>query len=396
MENKSDFSERLKEGIKTQEEIDLEIREYLEKNQKRNPSFGEIVDGYKNFIEAQGEEFLKFAEAYIRCIEIARKNELVGNIQLKARIKDFSSSYVNTNFKMLDDMFGIEIVTATEEEKEMFILFNHLIYRIQNDKIYNKLNGYRAYHFTGDYSPCKDVDEKKIDNIVSAAEAREYKNSKHEVVYEKDKMTKIFPNLFERKLDPQEFRIIVQTLQEMLQEMEKSGLIREALPITEFHFMTFDVEREATRGAASHSNYKKANEKLIKDFFRDGRMFRGINSPWKFETLNGKLELQDFYKTLIENWPFLRKEVLAKRESGQEENDKKNNAKFDRLLGVQFPFLRKYIGLEGKEYPQLLRAEQWGALKSIIIANRINQSEDKPKSISGEFIEQMDGLWPDI
>ena len=49
----------------------------------------------------------------------------------------------------------------------------------------------------------------------------------------------------------------------------------------------------------------------------NGRLIRGINAPWKFESSGQNMVLQDFYKTLLENWPFLRDEIAEKRKAGR-------------------------------------------------------------------------------
>lgn len=369
--------------------------EFIEglKDNYSEPIFGEVVDGYKEFVQDLGGEFLKFVELYNDCINIAKRNELIGSTKLKARIKDFSSSHTNTDVKLLDDMFGMEVVTATELEKEFFMLFNHLIFKFFNDKKYNKDNGYRAYHCTGDVSVGDYDIQEKVKEILETAMVREYKYAKHEPKYDKDLMQKTFVEIPTRIKDAGTYKLMVQTLAEMVQKVKEANLIKDGLPIIEFHFMTSEVEHEAIRGSSSHSRYKNTNDKLIKEFFNTGRLFRGINAPWKFEVKHGKLELQDFYKTLLENWPFLKDDIIAKRRLGREEIDREANGRFDRLLGVQFPFLRKYVGTEGIKYAEKDRIEQWGALKGIIIANRIDLNENKANSLSAEFLEQMDNLW---
>lgn len=93
-------------------------KKFYDDTVKMKPTLGEIADGYRGFIADLGGGFLEIAENYNMCLEIAKNNELIGDVKLKARIKDFSSSRINTDKKILDDVFGMEIVTPTEEEKE--------------------------------------------------------------------------------------------------------------------------------------------------------------------------------------------------------------------------------------------------------------------------------------
>ena len=368
--------------------------EFDKKDKDMKPLIGELVDGYKGYIYDLGPGFLDFAEVYNRCIQIAKSNEIIGGARLKVRIKDFSSSLKNTDTKMLDDVFGMELVTATEREKEILMLFNHLIFQIQNDKKYNKRNGYVAYHCTGDFN-VENVDvANAVNGIIENTETREYKYSKAEPQYDKDKMVKLFTNLSTIFSTPSEAKGIIQTLEEMIAVMKVAEIKRENVPIIEFHFLTSQVEQEMIRGPANHSKYKKTNEKLIKQFFNEGRLFRGINSPWKFVSNGSGLKLQDFYKTLLENWPFLKKDIVNKRKAGKEAREKDKNSRFDRLLASQFPFLRKYIEAEDEEYPEQFQAEKWGVLKGIMIANRINVNDKETRSLEDEFILEMENLWP--
>ena len=135
--------QRVKEG---QERILIEMRGY-----KRAPTIEEVIEGYKKLIQALGGNFVKFMEAYNKALQIGRKYGFIEST-LTARIKDFSSSQSNTNNKELDDMFGMEIATPTDLEKEKLILFNELIFKNTKSKIWNKpeeQGGYSAYHSTG-------------------------------------------------------------------------------------------------------------------------------------------------------------------------------------------------------------------------------------------------------
>ena len=369
---------------------------YIQNNPKREPSSGDLVEGYKKFIQDLGNEFFKIVETYIKCISIAKNNELIGNTQLKARIKDFSSCYTNTDTKLLDDVFGIEIVTATEREKEFFMLFNHLIFNIINDKKYNKHSGYRAYHCTGDLKTdiklSEDSIEQIVNDILKKARTREYRYTKHETNYKDGLMNNIFNNIPDKEKNPTEYKRMIKALLQMIQIINQLDINKSGTPIIEFHFLTSEVEQEAIRGKDSHSNYKKTNEKLIKQFFRDGRLFRGINSPWKFEVIDNKLVLQDFYKTLIENWPFLIDDIVKKRDQGTEIIDRENNYKFDKLLSVQFPFLCNYLEGDIGPYSERQKNEMWGVLKSIIISNSIYLN-GKMGSLSENFIKMVPEIW---
>ena len=112
------FISELTKGVKLDEK---QRQAFYQKNENGslNPEIGEIIDGYRDYIFDLGGSFLDITELYNKCLKIAKSSELIGDVKLKARIKDFSSSCTNTNTKMLDDVFGVELVTATEFEKEI-------------------------------------------------------------------------------------------------------------------------------------------------------------------------------------------------------------------------------------------------------------------------------------
>ena len=381
---------------------------FFEQNEKMKPTMGEIADGYRGYIYDLGEGFLEVVETYNECLQIAKLYGIVENIKVKARIKDFSSSTTNTDIKLLDDVFGMEVVTGrkltdselenpklkktelekSEFEKEVLVLFNHLIFNISKDKILNKKNGYNAYHGMGDFSPKQENLKKTIKNIVNETKTREYKYLKSEPKYDdKKNMVNVFPRLAKYINNKDNLNKLTEVLEEMIEYMSTIKTPTEGMPIIEFHFLTSVVEHEAIKGGANHFKYKKINPKLIEEYFLNGRLIRGINAPWKFESQGDKMVLQDFYTTLEENWPFLSDEIEQKRKLGKEQREGNRISKFDRLTATQFSFLRKYLD-ETNRYDEKTE-ENWGLLKAILIANRINFNDESLKPIEDEIIDYL-------
>ncbi len=357
----------------------------------RPTTIGEVVDGYREFVLDLGKGFLEIAENYNDCIQIAKQNELIGDAKLKARIKDFSSSRINSDIKILDDVFGMEIVTSTEVEKEILMLFNHLVFDISKDKKYNKPSGYIAYHCMGDFSPKEGNIKNWIKKEVAELNTREYVRKRSEPTYnDKKHMVPIFPNLQEVIKDSNRLNEIAKTFEEMLEYM-KTTKTNLDLPIVEFQFKTADVEECALRGSASHTKYKHTKEKMIENKFKNGELIRGINSPWKFEGTPSGLKLQDFYKTLLENWPFLRNTIVERRNAGKEIKDREKVSKFDMLTASQFPFLRGY--LPNYKYDESKQEEKWGVLKMSMIVNRLDRAETE--SLEDELLSQIGNVWAD-
>ena len=331
-----------------------------------------MADGYRSYVADLGEGFLEVVEKYNESLQIAKYNEIIGDTKVKARIKDFSSACTNTDVKMLDDVFGMEIVTATEFEKEVLILFNHLLFDIDRDKKYNKKSGYVSYHCTGDFSPRTENLSNLIRKIVENSKTKEYRYTKNETSNkDKKNLVDIFPNLKIYIKNSRNLYELTDVLSDMLDYMKKAKIVKEKTPIIEFHFLTRAVEQEAIRGRASHSNYKKVNHRLIEDYFMNGRLIRGINAPWKFVSCEDRMKLQDFYDTLLENWPFLKDEIVEKRRKGKERKEEDIISKFDKVTAKQFSFLGKYIN-EEKLYTEIEKTENWGLLKGILVANRID------------------------
>lgn len=384
-DKRKEFIERFAVQVKS-----LRDAKFNEESEKMQPTIGELADGYRSYIADLGEGFLQIAENYNMCIEIAKQNELIGDVKLKARIKDFSSARINSDKKILDDVFGMEIVAPTETEKEILMLFNHLMFDISKDKKYNKPTGYKAYHCMGDFSP-KDVNIKEwIKDTVENSETREYKRSKvgRPIVYDKRSMVSIFPTLRKYIKNQKELNELTETFEEMKEYMETIDpeLI---LPVIETQFKTAEVAENALRGTAAHSKYKPADEKMIEAKFEKGELIRGINSPWKFEGTSRGLKLQDFYDTLLENWPFVKRIIVYRRSQGKEAKDREKVSIFDSLTASQFPFLRKYIPYA--KYDESKKEEKWGALKVAMIANRL----DETGALDENVVSQISNIWKD-
>ncbi len=364
-------------------------KRFDDETKKMQPTIGELADGYRRFIVDLGEGFLELVENYNVCLEIAKQNELIGDVKLKARIKDFSSSRINSGKKILDDIFGMEIVAPTETDKEILALFSHLEFEISKDKKYNKPSGYIAYHCMGDFLPkSHDIDLKEwIVRTVNTAQTKEYKRSKEIPNYSSKKnMVPIFPNLQHFIQDPERLTELVKTFEEMKEYMDTTKT-KLQLPIIETQFKTIEVEENALRGTASHSKYKPVDESMIENKFKNGQLIRGVNSPWKFIGTKRGLKLQDFYDTLMENWPFLRRIIVERRNAGKESKDRRISAKFDNLTASQFPFLRKYI--PSAKYDENKKEEIWGALKIAMIVNRLDETEP----LEDELLAQIENIW---
>ena len=380
-------------SLKTNNNDDDEIRRFIEESEKMKPTIGELAEGYKSILSDLGEVFFVIVENYNECLKIAKRNEIIGDVKLKARIKDFSSSRLNTDKKILDDIFGMELIAPTEEGKEFLMLFNRLAFEIKKEKKHRKeQTGYTAYHCMGDLK----INEKKLENlqekikkIIASSKTQEYKRSKISKEFDQERDVKdvdIFPYLRKQIEDSQRLDGITSVLEKML----KYILTVETnidLPIIEFQFKTAEVAENAIRGTSSHSKYKETDERKIRNKLIEGKLIRGVNSPWKFEGTEKGIKLQDFYKTLLENWPFLKDDIIKRRENNEME-DKELFSTYDRLTAEQFPFFRKYI--PEYEYDDINKEESWQTLKIAMTSNTLERDEPLKEDVLESKVPKND------
>jgi len=376
MEKSWGLTEDEKRKIRVEHErMIIEMRGY-----KREPSIEEIIEGYKRFIQDMGGNFIEFAEAYNNVLQVAREYGHI-NAHLTVRIKDFSSSKSNTDNKELDDMFGMEIATSTEEQKEILTLFNELIFNNIKSKIWNKKKeegGYEAYHSTGTIQINEEVDLKaKIIDIIDNTEVEEWTSSKDKYIDpEQRKKSSPYKNLKKVIKHPLEQKWLVALIRKMYETLQRSDLDIESIPMIECHFLTLEKQEEAITGNASHSKYKKGAEAKVQQLFDDEKLFRGINAPWKFVGTDKGLKLQNFDETLRQNWPFLDTSIKLRALEGRGESLTQMSRNFDKMLASQFEFLRDYVDGEICTDP-IKKAEIWGKLLMLIMHYRLDFNGNK-------------------
>jgi len=376
MEKSWSLTEEQKKKIRTEHEQKIiEMRGH-----KRSPTIDEIIEGYKRFIQDMGGKFIEFAEAYNEVLKVAKEYGHI-NSNLTVRIKDFSSSHSNTDNKELDDMFGMEIATATEEQKEIITLFNELIFNNLKSKIWNKTEeegGYSAYHSMGTIQLSNDEDLKsKIIDIVENKVVEEWTSSKDKNI-EPENRKKISPykNLKILIENPLELKWLVAMIKKMIETLQSRVCDIEDIPMIECHLLTLEKQEEAITGNAAHSKYKKGLEEKIQQLFEDEKLFRGINAPWKFVGTDKGLKLQNFDETLRQNWPFLDTSIKLRAIEGKAETSVEMSREFDKMLASQFQFLRNYVNGEVCEDP-IKKAEIWGRLTMLIMHYRLDFNGDK-------------------
>ena len=125
---------------------------------KRNEM--QYLYAYSKYVMQQEEQFRKIMEFVNTLINNMKENADISEyVELRARIKAARSALANDAHKTLDDAFGMEIVTTTEEEID--IILEELERWMKSTKVRNhdKPNGYKAKHRVMDF------DDDKLERI---------------------------------------------------------------------------------------------------------------------------------------------------------------------------------------------------------------------------------------
>ena len=132
---------------------------------------------YSTFVQSQEVGFFRFMNYIYSVIDSLKKHaEISQFIEIRARIKDTDSAINNfEKNKMLDDVFGIEIICATENEIHKIKSELEKVLRSTRSKFHDKPNGYKAWHESYSVNPktSQDVEEwNLLDYEVPAVECQ--------------------------------------------------------------------------------------------------------------------------------------------------------------------------------------------------------------------------------
>ena len=103
---------------------------------------------YTEFVLSQEQGFMRFIN-YINSVVdmLKQKAKISPFIEIRARIKDTNSALKNNSEdKLLDDVFGVEIICANENEIKIIKEELEKTLRSTKHKTHNKSNGYKAVH----------------------------------------------------------------------------------------------------------------------------------------------------------------------------------------------------------------------------------------------------------
>lgn len=326
-----------------------------------------------------------FAETINLVISKLENDGIIGKTKLRTRIKTVKSALTNTEEKALDDIFGFELVTQNERDKEVLMLLIHNLFseKYSRHKNHNKSNGYFAHHCTGIVkTKVPEMEVLELQKHILEAKTNELKEEYRDMPNKEQKKYKKsdiygtkprYPVLAQEIIENGQIDYNLQTgitksLEFVEQYLKEKCIPRKSIPFCEVQFKTEDVEKEAKYGRAQHVKYKKVDEQNIKRRYFERKLSRGVDYPFIFvRNENGDLEIEHTSKTLISMWPFMKDTI--------ESYKKKYSypvANYDMYFAKVFPVLEPYVQRNLPNEPSLSTNNcdeemAWAILRSKII-----------------------------
>lgn len=204
-----------------------------------------LENSYIEFVESQEQGFMRFINYINSVVDSLKQRALISPfIEIRARIKDINSALKNSGSdRILDDVFGVEIICANEEELKIIKQELEKNFRSTRSKKHDKPNGYKAEHESYSTKP-------NMDN----------------------------------------------------EDIKKWELKKEDVPAVECQFKTIAVELNPE---ASHHDYKKVDREKVQSELENKTLTIGRDIPKMWVSReNGMYELQ--YKEIIQRiYPFV-------------------------------------------------------------------------------------------
>ncbi len=229
-------------------EVSDEVAKKLLAKQKYILNGSAYLELYNDYV-AQHKEPFKAIMYYFNDMltELKGKSKISDFTEFRARIKAPQSALLNDSEKVLDDVFAMEFLGATETEVDFLLssISEKCITTREND--HDKPNGYKA---------------------------------KHRVFYiNKETMKKI----------AKEFGIKDTTL----------------FPVIECQFKTIAVAIEANTGTAAHIDYKNIDPEIIQKKYNKGEFKLGYDIPQMWVSKGNEMVKLSSDETLKKLYPFL-------------------------------------------------------------------------------------------
>ncbi|MGN1311303.1 MAG: hypothetical protein ACI4VP_06460 [Clostridia bacterium] len=366
---------------------------------KPESKFNCEMDIYRQLIDESLHGFIKFMEAINSAITVLEENLVMSNVEFKARIKDAIGTVRNSDKKALDDIFGFELITPNETDKEILMLLIHKIYDekiCRRENNHNKSNGYHAHHRVGVLkNQFTGYEFENIESYILSAKTKRLKTEyrdlsrKTQLQMPTDELYEeiyLYPHLREQIIQEGCLeKTIVDTLKTTLTVIKEQVEDTSDIPAVEVQFKTSSVAEEAVFGKARHNKYKPVDSQEIINSYNNRKLMRGMHFPFKFYRDNGKMKLQPTSTTLVEMYPFLREPII---------NFNKNHpnalASYDMYFATIFPELKNYVKELSKKEPCLkVRNTNKDAIWKILKLKALNPDFSIPDYVAQK--KQMKG-----
>ena len=377
------------------------LRYEIDENKKQ---LSEELDAYRMHVSENMPGYILFMEALNELVTGLEAKKIIGKTQIKSRVKAAKSAVRNSREKELDDIFGFNIITQSERDKEilMLIIHNLFVRKYVQEKTYDKSNGYKAYHCVGAIKT--KITGEEIEGLEE--HILQSKTYKPKEVY-RDLSSKEQMKLGKKEVLEQVYRYPILRaeigengqLNESLQSIFADALLfldayllpnteaRTNMPIMEVQFKTDAVEQVATCGRAKHMNYKKIDPEKVKEKYKRRELIRGIDFPFRFyrNLHTGMMELESTNRTLISMWPFLEETIAEYKKT-----DKTPLASYDMYMTKVFPDLQPYVERISEREPVIpiknTNADGvWAILKNRIINDNLSLPKYTKTDEKGEI-----------
>ncbi len=378
-----------------------DLRYEMDENKKQ---LSEELDAYRMHVSENIPGYILFMEALNELVTGLEAKKIIGKTQIKSRVKAAKSAVRNSREKELDDIFGFNIITQSERDKEilMLIIHNLFVRKYVQEKTYDKSNGYKAYHCVGAIKT--KITGEEIEGLEE--HILQSKTYKPKEVY-RDLSSKEQMELGKKEVLEQVYRYPILRaeigengqLNESLQSIFADALLfldayllpnteaRTNMPIMEVQFKTDAVEQVATCGRAKHMNYKKIDPEKVKEKYKRRELIRGIDFPFRFyrNLHTGMMELESTNRTLISMWPFLEETIAEYKKT-----DKTPLASYDMYMTKVFPDLQPYVERISEREPVIpiknTNADSvWAILKNRIINDNLSLPKYTKTDEKGEI-----------
>ena len=244
---------------------------------------------YRHFVDSQKSHF----ESYIKFINselcVLKHYGIVSDFtRFLARIKSVESSINNDNTKALNDIFGLEVDSATPGETCFIVkLFSETLEKTK-EVIHTKTNKYVAHHYSGfpkagnivakleeifntTYDDKEMLDEYMENLPRNRRELMTKENKNNLKKYCEDFCNNLsnYTAVIKKSVYGEKLKDLKKDLKKVEQDYLKSEKLKNDVetdihqPIIEGQFKTIQIAIEANIGSASHGDYKGENMKKV-------------------------------------------------------------------------------------------------------------------------------------